>query len=429
MRWVLALLLGLQLAITATPSAAAPAGSPRRIAILIGNWDYDLDKKFTDPTSAGYVSDLHNPCNDVTLIKRELDKAHFEIFDYCNVKQSEFTSRIQEFSTRLADLPKGSAVFVYYSGHGMQTAGRNFLIPVQFRWTPAEVNGMADSRQLEFFRTNANEVGALFRKLPDDPDIAVIVALDNCRDNPVEQKSAYNEAVSIRTPPNAVVFYATTAGDTTSDGGDGARNSDFARELAGQMATGRDLGDILSQTNIRIWQRFRAGRRDTYAELDTGPAFAAMRSLPLSVATPAAAPRPEAPQTALPRKTVLVRNVYDGMSLDILWCEGPGEAARFAYARAFADALKGRAHEFKVGRIQLKPLSEDINDHGNYGVYRNLMRYDLVDPKEREVLMNIAQAFPDANFLLRRGIGVHGKPTPNYVSAFICGRVGSEASD
>ena len=412
----LLVLIGLCLALA---PAAATAEAPRRIAILVGNWDYDLDDAFTDPTKPEFVSDLGNPCRDVALVKAELKKANFTIHDYCNVKQGQFAGEIDKITGDLATLPKGSVIFVYYSGHGMQSGGRNFLIPVMFRWNADQVNGLSDAKQLEFFRAQANEVGALFRKLPDDPDVALIVALDNCRDNPVDQKTVYNEAVSMRTPPNAVVLYATTAGDTTADRG-GGDNSDFARELADQLSKGKDLGDILSQVNVRLCERFRADKRDTYAELDAGAAFTAMRSVPLRVETPVAT---GAVSDALPRKKEIVRNIYDGTSLDILWCEGPGEVERYAYARKLAEGVKSQAKALRVGRIQLKPLSQQINDHGNYGVYRNLMRYDDSQPKEREVLMDVAQAFPDANFLLRRGVGVGGKPTLNYVSAFICGRV------
>lgn len=403
--------LGLQTA------SAQPGPRPARIAFLIGNWDYDLDARFTSPKKAGYASDLHNPCNDIALVKAKLAAARYEIFDYCNVDQADFGRKLQAFSDKLKDLPKGSVVFIYYSGHGIQTAGRNFLIPVNFRWNPETVGRLAMLKQLEFFRRNANEVAAMFSKLPDNPDVAIVVALDNCRENPIQRDDAYNEAVSIRTPPNAVMLYATTAGDTAPDGVDGA--SDFARELVLQLGKGGDVGDIVSRVNIALWNRFRADQRATYAEADVGPAFAAMRYVPLSVEQTVVTPTGRA---ELPRRVFPIRKTEDGMRLDILWCEGPGEADRFAYARTLAEKVAARAREFKVGRIQLKPLSQQINDNSNYGVYRNLMRYDTSQPRERVVLNNIAQAFPEANFLSRRGVGVGGKPTYNYVSAFVCGR-------
>lgn len=414
-------LLAALLIAAVAPAQAAPAGQPQRLAVLIGNWDYDLDSRFTDPSKPGYVSDLRNPCRDVALVKTSLAVAGFTIYDHCNMTQPAFAREIQDLSAKLQDLPKGSVVFVYYSGHGMQTGGRNFLIPVMFNWDAAGVNALTDEKQLAFFRANANEVGALFRKLPDDPDIAVIVALDNCRDNPVDAKSTYNEAVSIRTPANALVLYATTAGDTTSDNS-AAQSSDFAAELVGQLDKGKDLSDVFAQVNIALYERFRAGKRDTYAELDAGAAFSAMRSVPVRIKVQPPATSTTSSDTA-PTKKLLIRNVYDGKSLDILWCQGPGEVDRYRFARDLAEKVKLRARELQVGRIQLKPLSESLNANGGYNVHRNLMRYDYSLPDERIVLMNIAQAFPEGNFLLRRGVGVDGNPTPNYVSAFICGDV------
>ena len=48
------------------------------------------------------------------------------------------------------------------------------------------------------------------------------------------------------------------------------------------------------------------------------------------------------------------------------------------------------------------------------------MRYDPVERKERTLLENMAAQFPDLALLPQRGVGVDGKPTKNYVSAFVC---------
>lgn len=424
--WILFCLVGLA-AIAST--VMAQDSTPRRIALLIGNEDYNLNHRFDPEPSENYVSDLRNPCRDTELIKHQLAKYGFEIFDYCNVDRKTFDERRDSFSANLAKLPKGSIVFVYYSGHGIQFHGRMFTVPVLFQIDHEAVNAFQDKEQFKFFSRNANDVGDLLEKLTHDKNVALIVAFDNCRDNPVDEKVAYNEAVSIRTAPNTLIQYATTPGDRTPDSdGSKGKNSAYAVVLSEELAKGGDIGDIMGKVGIRIWQIYDRGKRDTYAETNIGPAFAALKYTPLKVgdAGPGLTPnRSPVPTISAPmiRKNKVIRNVYDGVSLDIIWCEGEGEEERFRFASMLARDISTRAHELGVGRIQLKPLSENKNAHGGYNVHRNLMRYDVEFPDEKSMLVKIAKAFPQGNFLPQRGVGVGGKPTPNYVSAFICGRL------
>ena len=412
----------------AVPAVTAQDSTPRRIALLIGNGDYNLNNKFDPEPIGNYVPDLRNPCRDTELIKRQLEKYGFEIFDYCNVDQKTFDTRSDSFSAGLTKLPKGSIVFVYYSGHGMQFHGRMFTVPVLFEMDPKAVNAFSDEEQFKFFSRNANDVGDLLEKLTDDKNVALIVAFDNCRDNPVNEKVAYNEAVSIRTAPNTLIQYATTPGDRAPDGdGSKGRNSAYAIVLGEELAKGGDIGDIMAQVSNRIWKIYDSGKRDTYAETNIGPAFAALTYTPLKVgdAGPPRKSPAETPPAPLTRKKKLIRDVYDGVTLDIIWCEGEGEEERFSFASEMARKISEDSQKLGVGRIMLKPLSEDRNANDGYNVHRNLMRYDVKFPAEKVMLDMIAMdiRFRRGNFLTQRGVGVGGQPTPNYVSAFICGRL------
>lgn len=422
-RHLLAILSAAVLSYGGPAHGQAPA--PKRIALLIGNWDYNLNGKFDENPAPSFVKDLHQPCADVKMIEAALKKANFEIHEYCNVKQSDFEKAVGALAPEFANLPKHSVIFVYYAGHGIQIHGNAFTVPVVFQWDHDALNKQSAERQVTFFRKNANEVAALLDKLPQDFGIGIVIALDSCREDPLTEKIGYNEAVSIRTPPNSLVQYATTAGDKTPDGGSAKKR--FAYVLADELGKGGDVGTIMAKVNARMWDLFAQGNRDTYAELNTGSAFQALRYTPLKVSEAAPAETLRGPVV---RNKIIVRNVYDGVSLDFLWCEGPGGEARFKYASELAKTISERHKEFGVGRIQVKPLPEETNAHGGYNVYRNLMRYDdkdmqgkaipLEQNKERQILVNIAKAFPDAGFLPQRGVGVGGHPTPNYVSAFIC---------
>ncbi|MFP3614541.1 caspase family protein [Paraburkholderia sp. SIMBA_050] len=399
---------------TAAPNAVAQDHAPKRIALLIGNWDYNLNSKFDASPQQDFAPDLRNPCKDTELIKRRLTENNFQIFDYCNLDKSKYDDAVSSFGSNISGLPKGSIVFVYYSGHGLQFHGRTFTVPVLFRIDRTHVNALSAQAQFMFFENNANDISHMLQQLTDDKNVALVIALDNCRDDPVDENVAYNEAVSIRTGPNTLVQYATTAGDRAPD------NSKYALVMSDELAKGGDIGDIMARVGTRIWQLYDSGQRDSYAETNVGPAFIALRYTPLKAGAKSAS---ATISSHLIREKKIVRNVYDGVSLDILWCEGDGEEARFQFASSLAQKLSMRAQEFGVGRIQIKPISVYTNEHGGYNVHRNLMRYDVEYPKERAMLIKIASSFPEGNFLPQRGVGVGGKPTPNYVSAFICGRV------
>jgi len=397
----------------------AQSGPPKRVALLIGNWDYDLNGKFDSRPSGDYIADLKNPCSDSDLVKNQLARFGFDIHDYCNVDRDTFNARVADFANSLSDLPKGSIVFLFYSGHGMQYHGHAFTVPVLFRMDHAAFKNDGDLKQFKLLQKNANNVADMLQKLPDDKNVALVVALDKCRDVPVDEKVTYSEAVSIRTGPNTLIQYATTAGDRTSDN-DGKGHSAYALVLADELSKGGDIGDIMAAVGIRVWRLYDSGKRDTYAETNVGPAFSALKFNPLKAGM-LAAPRDVA--VTVSRKRQMVRDRYDGVTLDIFWCEGDGEQSRYAFATSLARDIATRASEFGVGRVMVKPLSQDTNSNNGYNVHRNIMRYDQDYPLEREMLFKIASAYPAGNFLPQRGVGVNGLATRNYVSAFVCGRL------
>lgn len=482
--WKCAALLALA-SVVAAPHAAAQNDHPQRVALLIGNWDYNMNAKFDDGPSDPFVPDLSNPCRDVERLSPLLKRNDFKVFDYCNENRAAFESNVDAFSVATANLPKGSIVFVYYAGHGIQYLGRAFALPVLIRFDRASLEQTQTKERLKFFKDNANSIADLLERLNADDGIALVVALDNCRNSPfdeaseerIDDEAVYNNAVSIRTRPNTLIQYATTAGDTAGDGDpDAPGNSPYARVLGDEMAKGGDIGDIMARVDAEIYRRYSSGKLDAYTETNAGPAFNALSHAPertlialapasapedgdsavasvaeasetsdareamgdasatesartiASVAAPVAtpppvavgAPRAPAGDAAPIRRKQIVRNIYDGTSLDIIWCEGPGEEERYRFATWIAADVARRSKEFDVGRIQIKPLPQLKNDRDRYRVYRNLMRYDIEHPDERKVLRRIAAAYPQGHFLPQRGIGVGGRPTPNYVSAFVC---------
>jgi hypothetical protein len=395
--------------------AAASPATPRRIALLVGNSDYNANGRFDAAPTAPFVRDLKNPCDDINYVKPRLQSQGFEVHDFCNLDRAAFAGDANAFATEVGDVPDGSVVFVYYSGHGFQYNGRLFSVPVKFRMDADKVGAMDVNAQAAFFMKQANDLTDWIRNLVSSTRVAVVIALDQCRDNPVGERAAYNDAVSIRTSPNTLIQYVTTPGDQAPD------NHVYAKLLGDELARGGDIGDAMAHVNSKMWQLFEGNQRETYADMQVGPAFAALRFTPVKAGAAAVAPTAgvavnRQPQTIQP-------DVARRIRLDLIWCEGEGEGERYAFALDVARRVKEESAQLKIGRIVVKPLTEEKNDHDGYNVHRNLMRYDVGYPDERALLVRVATAFPEGNFLPQRGVGVNGKPTLYYVSAFVCGRI------
>src|SRR5262245_54357758 len=110
--------LAIALLLTAPTFAASSrdiAVSESRVALVIGN--------------AAYVNaaPLKNPVNDARAMAAALRAEGFTIIARENATLAQMQRAIIEFGAKLNE---GSVGLVYYSGHGMQVAGKNYLIPV-----------------------------------------------------------------------------------------------------------------------------------------------------------------------------------------------------------------------------------------------------------------------------------------------------------
>jgi uncharacterized caspase-like protein len=94
-----------------------PAHADRRGALVIGNAKYAA------------MSKLNNPKNDALRIGAKLhDELHFETIVRTDLTRDGFNSALSEF-VRLA--VGADIAIIYYSGHGMEYEGTNYLLPVE----------------------------------------------------------------------------------------------------------------------------------------------------------------------------------------------------------------------------------------------------------------------------------------------------------
>ena len=201
--------------------------SNRRIALVIGNGDYD-------------TSPLRNPVNDARLVARTLEKLGFDVIKGENLNQNQMKRAMDKFGERLRG---GDVGLFFFAGHGIQVDGRNWLVPVG-----AKVERRND---VEY---EAVRAGRVLAKMQDAGSKLNIVLLDACRNNPftrrfrgaVDKGLAYMDA-----PTGTLIVYATAPGSVAADGN--GSNSPFTGALVRYLGTpGISVDDILKKTGAEV---------------------------------------------------------------------------------------------------------------------------------------------------------------------------------
>jgi len=179
-------------------------GGESRVALVIGN-------------SAYKDGPLKNPVNDATDMAAQLRSLGFAVDLHTDASRTDMKAALRRFSQTLRE---GGVGLFYYAGHGVQSRGRNFLIPVD-----ASIKSEAE---LEFESVDANLVLAYL----DQARTRVgIVVLDACRNNPFARsfRSASSGLAQMEAGRGTFVAFSTAPGSVAADG-DG-RNGLYTRYL------------------------------------------------------------------------------------------------------------------------------------------------------------------------------------------------------
>lgn len=180
-----------------------------RIALVIGNSAY---------TS---VTPLENASNDAKLMASSLETVGFDVTLLQNASRIELSRTIADFGRRLrASGPETVGLF-YYAGHGVQSFGANYLLPVDANLT--------DAADLDLVSLDAASV---LRQMASARNRTNIVILDACRNNPFATTLDLNDngLAKMNAPTGTFLAYATSPGAVALDGTD--QNSPFTQALA-----------------------------------------------------------------------------------------------------------------------------------------------------------------------------------------------------
>ena len=215
------------------------AQADRRVALVIGNSEYRE------------IPALKNPDKDAEDVSKTFRLAGFEVFAAKDLTRLQFE---EQFRNYLAAADGADLAVVYYSGHGFQIGGENFLIPVD-----ASLKDAAD------MEVQAIKVDDILQQLRSKSKIQMII-LDACRNNPFPRKDYWlrdqlivaggTGLAQVSGSQNTLIAFATEPGAVAYDGsGDlSPFSSSFSRralapnqEIRSVMAAVRR--DVVKATN------------------------------------------------------------------------------------------------------------------------------------------------------------------------------------
>lgn len=221
-------LLGRGLAAQDPGRRIAPVnGEERRVALVIGNDAYR------------YLPQLANAINDARAMKSVLGELDFDVRLVENATFPEIGRAVKIFTEQLRP---GDVGLFYYSGHGIQLAGENFLVPVDFR--------AQDELDARYASYPANEV---LDYMTRSRALLNVVILDACRDNPfVSSRSGRQGLATMSAGRGTLIAFATGPGKIASDNPNGA-NGLFTTYLIEKLkAPGLSLDQIFNQVARQV---------------------------------------------------------------------------------------------------------------------------------------------------------------------------------
>jgi TRAP-type mannitol/chloroaromatic compound transport system substrate-binding protein/uncharacterized caspase-like protein len=217
---------------------AAPALAEKRVALIIGNGDYRSAPR------------LPNPRNDAEDVAAALKRTGFETIIGLDLDKNGMEDAAIRFARAARD---ADVAMFYYSGHAMQYAGVNYLIPVD-----AKLADEADLRRLA-------RVDDIVADLQQAKNLRILV-LDSCRDNPLaeslKRSIGATRGVNIQrglakldSPQGMIVAYATQAGRTAEDGS--GRNSPYTSAFLKNIEAREEIGTVFRRVSADVYAETR----------------------------------------------------------------------------------------------------------------------------------------------------------------------------
>jgi uncharacterized caspase-like protein len=221
-------------------SSVQPTGP--RLALVVGNGEYR------------FAPELANPLNDGRDIAAVLRELGFKVIEGYNLDGAGMRAKIAEFGSAM---PGAATTLLFYAGHGIQVAGKNYLVPVDAKLERPSALGV-----------EAIEVDTILADMETEKRTN-LVFLDACRDNPLSRSLARSFGATrsstvgqglaqLNAGIGTLITFATSPNTVALDGS--GRNSPFTAALLRHIRTPdieirtmltRVRADVVKATNDR----------------------------------------------------------------------------------------------------------------------------------------------------------------------------------
>ena len=202
----------------------------KKTALIIGNGTYKSGP-------------LKNAVNDALDMAALLSGKGFKVILRQDASRTEMREAIREFGN---EITQGGVGLFYYSGHGLQVDGVNYLIPID-----------ADIQLKAEVADECVSAATVLKVMEYSNNRINIIILDACRNNPFRSFSRSDEkGITKMDPPQgakqgSIVAFATAPGDVASDG-DG-RNGLYTSKLIKYINTpGLTLEEVFKKARIDV---------------------------------------------------------------------------------------------------------------------------------------------------------------------------------
>ncbi len=213
--------------------AAAPANpqpDEKRIALVVGNGDYQSGK-------------LQTPANDAGLIAQTLQAAGFDVVGARDLDQESLRRSFKDFLEKATSSGPNTIAFIYLSGYGLQLEGENYFVPIDARI----------DRDLDV-PTQAVRLSDYTRPLNTLNLKATILVLDAARQNPFAKAGTpLASGLALVDPqPNAMVAFSAAPGTIAPEAKQGSYGP-YAQAVTEMMREGGlKLDELFERVRLRV---------------------------------------------------------------------------------------------------------------------------------------------------------------------------------
>jgi len=249
----------------------------QKYALVIGNANYVNAAK------------LKNPVNDANDMAAVLKGLGFSVDIVLNGTQEQMVNAVMRLKQKLS-VSKNSYGFLFYAGHGVQSNGENYLIPVN-----------ADIPGENFLRNRTVSLQEMLDEINDAGNEFNVIVVDACRDNPFSWKRSGSRGLSVlfQQPADSIIIFSTVAGSIANDGE--GRNGLFTSHLLNNLKqSDLEVMEVFRRTGADVSRASGNQQRPAVYSQFYGTAYlgkkkqaaATPKPLPAPAAVPAPAPAP-----------------------------------------------------------------------------------------------------------------------------------------